>query len=132
MATPNYALFTIPAYMVVAMGPHAYSTYLVTKHNNNQFSLASPRSTNNRSMIEKTVPKEIYRQYERCRAAHDNMLENMAFMVGGILSGVVTKLDADLMNVLCGIYLASRIVYTICYTNITSQRWASLRTLWYL
>ena len=132
MSTANYSLFAIPAYVVIAMVPHAYSVYYVTKHNYNKFDLPSPRSSNNRSMLEKSVPKDVFRKYERCRAAHDNMLENMAFVVGGILSGVVARLDANLMNTLCAVYLSSRVVYAISYINITSHKWATLRTLWYL
>lgn len=132
MSTPNYALFAIPVYWVVAMVPHGYSVYLITTHNNNKFDLPSPRSTNNRSMIEKSVPKHIYRRYERCRAAHDNMLENMAFVIGGILAGVMAKLDAGLMNTICGVYIASRIAYALSYINITSHKWATVRTFWYL
>jgi uncharacterized MAPEG superfamily protein len=128
----NYSILAIPAYLVIAMVPHAYSVYLVTKHNNNKFDHPSPRSTNNRSMIEKSVPQEIYRQYERCRAAHDNMLENMAIVVGGILSGMIAKLDASLMNTLCSVYLVSRIIYTVSYITIASPKYAMTRTFWYL
>jgi uncharacterized MAPEG superfamily protein len=132
MSAPNYSLFAIPAYLVVAMAPHACGVYFVTKHNNDKFDLPSPRSTNNRTMLEKSLSKEVYRKYERCRAAHDNMLENMAFMVGGILSGVIAKLDANLMNALCAVLLITRVIYAISYINITSHQWATMRTLWYL
>lgn len=132
MPTANYALFAIPVYWTIALAPHGYSVFLITSHNNNQFDLPSPRSTNNRTMIEKSVPKHIYRRYERCRAAHDNMLENMAFVVGGILSGVIAKLDAGLMNLLCGIYIASRLAYAISYISIATHKWAPVRTFWYL
>lgn len=132
MSKANYSLFAIPAYLVIAMAPHAYSVYYITMHNNNKFDLPSPRSTNNRNILEKSVPKDVFRKYERCRAAHDNMLENMAFVVGGILSGVVARLDAGLMNTLCAGCLLSRVVYAISYVNISSHKWAPLRTLWYL
>jgi uncharacterized MAPEG superfamily protein len=128
----NYSLFAIPAYWAIAMVPHVYSVYLVTKHNNNRFDTPSPRSTGNRDILEKSIPKEVFRKYERCRAAHDNMLENMGAVVGGILSGVVTRLDADLMNTLSTVLLATRVVYLLCYINISSRKWATLRTLWFL
>ncbi|ETN41673.1 uncharacterized protein HMPREF1541_03609 [Cyphellophora europaea CBS 101466] len=132
MSAANYALFTIPAYLVIAMFPHAYSVWLITTNNNNKWDLQSPRSTNNRSKTEASVPKHIYRRFERCRSAHENMLENMAFVVGGILSGVVTRLDAEWMNLMCGLYLVSRILYTISYVSIASAKWAPMRTAWYL
>ena len=73
---PNYALLSIPAYMVIAQLPHAYSVYLITSNNNWKWDNASPRSTSNKAHVEKSVPKDCYRKFERCRAAHDNMFEN--------------------------------------------------------
>lgn len=132
MPTANYALFAIPAYWVIALVPHGYSIFLITSHNNNQFDLPSPRSTNNRALLEKSAPKDIYRRYERCRAAHDNMLESMAFVIGGILAGIMAKLDAGLMNMLSGLYIATRVAYAMSYINIASHKWATLRTLWFM
>lgn len=112
--------------MVLAMIPHCYSVWLITKHNNKKskkFDLPSPRSTDNRASIEKSVPREVYRKYERCRAAHDNMFENMAFVVGGILSGVIGKLDPSFMNRACAVYLGSRVLYTITYVQISKPRY---------
>jgi uncharacterized MAPEG superfamily protein len=60
------------------------------------------------------------------------MLENMAFVVGGILAGVVCKLDARLMNVLSAICLASRILYIPTYIQTSNQKLSPLRTIWYL
>ena len=54
----------------------------------------------------------------------------MAFVVGGILSGVVTKLDADWMNMMCALYLGTRVLYTASYMQTSSQIWSPLRTVW--
>lgn len=132
MTTPNYALFAIPGYLLVAMLPHVYSVYIVKTNNNNTWDLSSPRSNDNRTHTEKSVPKHIYRAYERSRAAHDNMFESMAFVVGGILTGVFGRLDAGFMNRMCGIYLVSRLLYTVSYIKVTTSRWAPLRTVWYM
>ncbi len=132
MATANYSLFAIPAYMVLAQIPHAYSVALIGSSNNWKWDNSSPRSTRNRTHTSQSVPAETYRKFERCRAAHDNMLENMAFVVGGILAGVVCKLDARLMNVLSAICLASRILYIPTYIQTSNQKLSPLRTIWYL
>ena len=58
------------------------------------------------------------------------MMENMAFVIGGILSGVFTKLDADWMNWMCMIYLGSRILYALSYMHTSSLTWSPLRTVW--
>ena len=130
--TPNYSLFAIPAYMVLASIPHAYSVYYIGCNNNWKWDNASPRSTGNRTSVSKSVPNEVYRKFERCRAAHDNMLENMAFVVGGILAGVICKLEAGWMNTMCGVCLASRVLYLLSYMSISSQKLSPLRTVWYL
>ena len=127
----NYSLFAIPAYMVVAVIPHAYSVYLIGSNNNWKWDNASPRSTNNKSNCSKTVPSAVYRKFERCRAAHDNMLENMAFVVGGILSGVICKLDAGWMNTVSAVIVGTRVLYVLSYVQTSSLRWSYLRTIWY-
>lgn len=129
---PNYSLFTIPAVLVVALIPHGYSIYLITKNNNGKWDNASPRSTGNRGQVEKSVPKDIYRKFERCRATHDNILENMPFIVGAFLAGIITKLDADWMNQMSVAYLASRILYAFSYVQVSSQKLAPTRTFFYL
>lgn len=60
------------------------------------------------------------------------MLENMAFVVGGILSGVLCRLDAGWMNMMCAVLLAARLAYLICYMSISSQALSPLRTVWFL
>ena len=60
------------------------------------------------------------------------MLENMAFVVGGILAGVMCKLDAQWMNMMCAVCLASRVPYLLSYILVSGQALSPLRTLWYL
>ena len=131
-SVPNYSFFSIIAYMVLASVPHAYSVYLIASNNNWRWDNASPRSTNNRSNVAKSVPNDIYRKFERCRAAHDNMLESMAFIVGGILAGVMCKLDAEWMNIMCAVCIGSRVLYVLSYIHTSSQSLSPLRTVWYL
>lgn len=130
--TSNYSLFTIIAYMVLAAVPHAYSVFLIGSNNNWKWDNASPRSQSNRSNVSTSVPNHVYRKFERCRAAHDNMLENMAFVIGGILAGIMCRLDAGWMNTMCAICLASRVVYVWTYVHTSSKSLSPLRTVWYL
>lgn len=118
--------------MVLAQLPHAYSVYLIGSSNNWKWDNSSPRSTSNRDHCSKSVSSTTYRKFERCRAAHDNMLENMAFVVGGILAGVTCKLDTQWMNSMCAVILGSRILYLASYMQISSQQLSPLRTVWYL
>lgn len=60
------------------------------------------------------------------------MLENMAFLVGGVLAGIMAKLPADFMNRMSLVILGSRVIYIVSYVNVTRQKWAPLRTVWYM
>jgi uncharacterized MAPEG superfamily protein len=130
--TPNYSLLALLLYAVIAYIPHAYSVALITSHNNYQWDNTSPRSTKNRTHVSGSVPQHIYRRFERSRAAHDNMLENMGLVVGGILAGVVCKLDAQWMNTMCAILLLARLAYIVSYVSISSQALSPMRTVWFL
>jgi MAPEG family len=60
------------------------------------------------------------------------MLENMAYIVGGILAGVMCKLDASFMNKMSAVCLGSRVLYLFSYIHTSNQRLSPLRTVWYL
>lgn len=75
---------------------------------------------------------QVYLKFERLRACHNNMLENMSFLVGGILAGIMAQLPADFMHQMSLVILVSRAIYLISYTSVTSSRWAPLRTVWFL
>ena len=59
------------------------------------------------------------------------MMENMAFVVGAVLSGVMMKLDAGFMNRMLGLYMASRVLYIISYISTERQPLSYLRTIAY-
>jgi uncharacterized MAPEG superfamily protein len=125
----NYSLYSIPAYYVLAMLPHIYSAITVSRNKQN-WDIASPRSEKFSALLKKTLPPDALGKYERARAAHNNMLsENMAFFVGAVLAGNMAGLNAGFMNNITAGYLASRVVYLICYIYIRRQRYAVMRTV---
>lgn len=124
----NYSLYAIPAYYTLAMVPHIYSVVLVGM-NKQHWDNASPRSKKFDESLKKGIPPQAYVVFERCRAAHNNMLsENMAFVVGAVLAGNMAGLDGGFMNKMCGWYLVTRVAYLLCYINIGRQKYALLRT----
>lgn len=123
----NLSLYSIPAYYTLALVPHIYSVVLLGR-NEKKWDNASPRSEKFSQSLRKDVPPKMYAQYERCRAAHGNMLENSGFFIGAVLAGVLAELHAGYMNRMIGWYLGSRIVYLICYISIERQRYAYIRT----
>jgi uncharacterized MAPEG superfamily protein len=124
--SPNLSLYSIPAYYALAMVPHVYSVIVVGK-NKQRWDNAAPRSQNEK--LKKSMPPKVYAQFERCRAAHNNMLESSAFFIGAVLAGNWAGLENGYMNSMTGWYLASRIAYLICYIAIERQRYSLFRTL---
>ena len=123
----NYSLYAIPAYYTLAMVPHLYSVVIVGM-NKQHWDNASPRSKKFEDSLKKGIPPKVYATYERCRAAHSNMFENMAFVVGAVLAGNLAGLSGGFMNKMSVWYLASRIFYLLCYVNIGKQRYSWIRT----
>ena len=60
-----------------------------------------------------------------------DMLENMAFVVGAVLAGNMTKLGAGCMNQMMTWYLVSRVGYLVAYVLVGNEQYAMLRTLFY-
>lgn len=128
---PNLSLFSIPAYFALALGPHVYSVLLIRSANNDKWDNANPRSELHSEAIRKSVPAATYAKFERSRAAHNNMLENMGFMVGAVLAGCMVRLDANFMNAMTASYLVTRLLYTIAYVQIGRLKRSPIRTLLY-
>ncbi|KAH8654635.1 hypothetical protein BGZ60DRAFT_157765 [Tricladium varicosporioides] len=120
----NFSFYSIPAYWVLSLIPHSYAISVITKANGGKWSNVSPRSTTWDGHLRKTIPADIYARYERSEAASKNGFENLPIFVGAVLAGNLAKLGAREMNVFVGSYLALRVLYTLCYVNI-SKNWLS-------
>lgn len=111
-----------------------YSVYLIShgEHGSNaSWDTASPRSERFAASLKKSISPSCYAKYERCRAAHANMMDNMAWVVGAVLAGNMIKLDATYMNSMMLLYLSSRAVYIVCYIQIERQGLSRLRSMVY-
>ena len=137
----NYSIYAIPAFVVLALFPHAYATRIIKNANNQQWNNANPRSAALKESAKKSLPASIYARYERAEAAHANSMENLPLLIGAIILGNMAKLSVSLLNTVAGAYLALRIAYTYAYINtetvpnsfIRSALWAtSLGSLLYL
>lgn len=127
---PNYTLYSIPAYLTLALVPHTYSVYYLST-NRKRWDNANPRGTQFAASLSKSLPPNVLAKYERLRAAHNNMLENMSFFVGAVLAGAVMKLDAGFMNQSVAVYLGTRVAYLASYATNESQGWSRLRSVLY-
>lgn len=127
MAT-NYSLWSIPAYQFLGIATYTYGMqYLERAAPNVKWDKINNRSAANAKAFEKVLPKKVYQKWERCTSAQANMTENMAFFIGAVLAGYVTKLDAKFMNNTTGLYLLTRVAYVIIYTHFGEVPVAYLR-----
>lgn len=127
---PNYSIYSILGYVTLTFVPHVHSVYYLANHSQRRDN-TNPRGSKFASNLNKSLPPQVLAKYERLRAAHSNMLENMAFFIGAVLSGVITNLDADFMNRWLATYLATRVVYLLSYSTTEKWRWSLLRSVLY-
>ncbi|KAF2032296.1 hypothetical protein EK21DRAFT_61268 [Setomelanomma holmii] len=130
--SPNYSLYSIPIFWFISLYPHAYAASLIKKSNNNKWNNHNPRSIDTNTSYQKAVPATCYARFERAEAAHKNGMENAPFFVGAVVVGNTVGLDASMlgtMNVVMGMYLVLRMVYTVLYINTTTQKTSYLRSL---
>jgi len=115
------------------MVPHTYAVLIMAKANNGRWNNSSPRSSNWDEVLRKSTPKEVYARYERGKAAHKNGMENLPIFVGAILAGNYAQLDTRTLNLFVTVFLFARVLYTIVYISISSNRYSFIRsTLWFL
>src|SRR5665213_929945 len=128
--SPNYSLYAIPAYVFTAMLPHVYSIVLLSA-NKKRWDNVSPRSQKFADSLKKSVPPACLAKFERCRAAHNNMMENMAYFVGAVVAGNMVRLDAGFMNRSVLLYFATRAAYLFSYIQNESPQLSYLRSIVY-
>jgi len=127
----NYSLYSIPAYIVLAMVPHVYSLTLLSTHKKH-WDNVSPRSQKFTSSLQKSIPPDCLAKYERGRAAHNNMMESMAYVIGAVIAGNMVKLDAGFMNKSMALYLMTRMAYVASYIQTEKLHLSYIRTVVYI
>jgi uncharacterized MAPEG superfamily protein len=128
LTTTNYSIYMIPAYYVLAQLPHTIAIGTIRSANNGRWNNANPRSSQWNETLVKSMPAAVFAKYERCEAAHKNMLENMALFTTAVVLGNLASLPAGTLNATVGGYLALRVAYLIAYINTTSRKRSFLRT----
>lgn len=127
--TPNFSIYSIPAYYVLTLAPHVYSTAIVSRVSHKIYDNRNPRGTLQSQSIQKSVPQPTFLMYERARACHNNGMENMSLFIGAIILGNMANLDNETLNWGAGTFLVLRALYTVAYVKIESKKASFLRTL---
>jgi uncharacterized MAPEG superfamily protein len=78
---------------------------LVKSANNNQFDNVNPRGA--KASIQKSVPAEIFKTFERAEAAHKNSLENAPLFIGAVLAGNLAGVSPRMLFVVDSVMATS-------------------------
>ena len=86
------------------------------------------RGADFQTSLKSSVPSATLATYERAKGAHTNSLEALPLIVGAVLAGNVAHVDPAVMNTVCGLFLALRVLYVPIYIGVTKQKYSRVRT----
>lgn len=128
--TANYSIYAIPLYYLITLYPHIYAVGLIKKATNNaKWDNTNPRSTKWSTKLASSVPAAVYAKFERGEAAHKNGMENAPLFIAAVLAGNMAGMDVAGLNAFAGLYVLSRLAYTLLYVNTESLSRSYARSL---
>ncbi|KAK6531764.1 hypothetical protein TWF694_002933 [Orbilia ellipsospora] len=129
--TYNYSLLSIAATWAISMGVHGYAVYVVrTSGVKIRYDNANPRNQWDR--LKAKLPAEAYARSERAQAASANGLEVLGLWGLAVIAANVTKVPVSTLNKHSLFFIASRILYSILYCNISTLRSSPARSIVWL
>jgi len=129
MSTPNYSIYALPAFFVIALAPQAYSTAFINRATNNRFDNANPRGQSSQQVYQKSTDAATWAKYERARAAHSNAMENLPLFFAAVICANMAGLDTGLVNGVCAAFLGLRAAHSVVYVMVADQKVSSLRSM---
>lgn len=131
LSTTNYSFYTIPAAWLLSILPHTYAIILYSISAHKRFDNCHPRSLISKLEGDQTIDKRTKERIIRAEGAQQNGFENLAFYAAAVTAGNAAGLAPQTMNMLSGVYLASRALYNLVYINGDTAALAGLRTTVY-
>ena len=98
MTTTNYSIYAIPAFWLIAFGPHFYSAALIRRGTNGRVDNANPRGDSFAAMYKKSLDRATLGMVERARAAEANAFENLPVFAAAVICGNMAGLDVGTLN----------------------------------
>lgn len=129
MSSPNYSIYAIPAFYVLALVPKAYCTALINRATNGRFNNANPRGESVWQNYQKSMDAATYAKIERALAAHSNAMENLPIFFAAVICANLAGLDLGTVNAVCGVFLFSRALHTALYITVTNKKLAPARSI---
>lgn len=98
MTSPNYSIYAIPAFYILALAPHVYSGALLNRGTNGRMDNANPRGSSFSELAKKSLDKATYARFERTKAAGANSFENIPLFASAVICANMAGLDNGTMN----------------------------------
>jgi uncharacterized MAPEG superfamily protein len=122
--TPNYSMYAPPAMWILNMIPH-FLAILV-------FSGGKWPNKNPREFLAKALQKQNKTHTEklmlRAEAVQMNGFENIGWFSAAIVAANVARLPAEELNSLAGLYLATRLAFSVLYIGTENEVLSYLRS----
>lgn len=128
MSTPNYSIYALPAFYVLALLPQFYSTILINKATNGRFDYLNPRGASSVSAYQISTDAATFAKYERARAAHNNALENLPLFFTAVICANMAGLDINTVNAVSASFLALRTAHALVYVFVVDRKLSLART----
>lgn len=125
-------LLSIPAYYFLALTPRFYAHYLMSKANFIP-EYTNPYSSIHQNKLLKAVPACTVAAIERANSAHRNDMENLPLFVAAVFAGLMAEQiggqGCTSLQRFVGIWMVSRVVYTVVYCAAEREARAWPRSL---
>ncbi|EXJ82804.1 hypothetical protein A1O3_06619 [Capronia epimyces CBS 606.96] len=128
-STRAFALHAIPISYALAYPPHLYMFAKLMTATNYAASNLTPRA--NLERLAPTLSKQTADMLWRARGCHLNALEGFPLFAAAMIAGTYTNLNAKDLNVCAAEYLTARVLYSVLYMTLRSERASYLRTAAY-
>ncbi|GAA5979561.1 hypothetical protein JCM5350_004937 [Sporobolomyces pararoseus] len=128
----NYSFYAIPATWVVGMSSHWYGIALT------MFSKSLPPfdNTDVRSFQSRIANMDrknpVVGKYVRAEAATSNTFETLPLFAVAVLAGAVARLPLEQQHRFAFTYVGIRILYSLLYINVTSNKYSGIRSVVWL
>lgn len=130
--TRNLSLYAVPAAWVLAMIPKFYAAGIYNAASSKQYNAISPRSMPKQIAEDQSVDQATKDRFTRAESASSNGHENLALFATALVAGNAAGLEHTYLNTLSGLYLLSRVAYTLIYINNTTPTAAKARSASFL
>ncbi|KAF2001920.1 hypothetical protein P154DRAFT_574600 [Amniculicola lignicola CBS 123094] len=89
MSTPNYSIYAIVVYWVLALVPHYYGLYLLFRTSQQKYNNHRPWTPEYTSKLRAAVGEKTWSTYEKLEAVSHNAFENAPLFVAAVVLGTV-------------------------------------------